>query len=155
MKCKLTIDGNYPCPADALEFLPVCRMHFDLMFEAAALAKALVSTTEVVVEDPEFCDDCGNEGWRTIPCYINAQRWALMYDKMMYVEGTFGGANAHAWNTLDGKIIDDGSLVAEDRYDLYEAKAFYTSEQVFAHVAAQHGEWRWINDPRGLGKKPE
>ena len=61
--------------------------------ETAILHKVLAQVT------PERCR-----------CYENAQRATLYSEgKMLYHEGTFGGRFAHAWNSINGKIIDISS----------------------------------------------
>ena len=74
--------------------------------ETAILHKVLAQVT------PERCR-----------CYVNAQRASLYSEgKMLYHEGTFGGRLAHAWNSINGKIIDISSrnaiVVSQNAYYL-------------------------------------
>jgi hypothetical protein len=75
--------------------------------ETAILHKVLAQVT------PEQCR-----------CYVNAQRATLYSEgKMLYYEGTFGRRLAHAWNSINGKIIDissrDTIVVSQKAYYLF------------------------------------
>jgi hypothetical protein len=68
-------------------------------------------------------------------CYVNAQRATLYSEgKMLYHEGPFGGRLAHAWNSINGKIIDISSrnaiVVSQNAYYLFVSHRTYTSEEV-------------------------
>ena len=92
------------------------------------------------------------ERWR---CYMNAQRAALYSKgKMLYHEGTFGGRLAHAWNSINGKIIDISSrppiVVPKKAYYLYASHGTYASQEVVRNsVFKNHGAWNWIGEPMG------
>ena len=111
--------------------------------ETAILHKVLAQVT------PERCR-----------CYVNAQRASLYSEgKMLYHEGTFGGRLAHAWNSINGKIIDISSrnaiVVSQNAYYLFESHGTYTPEEVVRNsVFKNHGVWNWIGEPIGAVLKP-
>jgi hypothetical protein len=111
--------------------------------ETAILHKVLAQVT------PERCR-----------CYENAQRATLCSEgKMLYHEGTFGGRLAHAWNSINGKIIDISSrnaiVVPQKAYRLFVSHGTYTSEEVARNsVFKNHGVWNWIGEPIGAVLKP-
>jgi hypothetical protein len=111
--------------------------------ETAILHKVLAQVT------PERCR-----------CYVNAQRASLYSEgKMLYHEGTFGGRLAHAWNSINGKIIDISSrnaiVVSQNAYYLFVSHGTYTSEEVVRNsVFKNHGVWNWIGEPIGAVLKP-
>lgn len=91
---------------------------------------------------------------------MKAQRATLYSEgKMLYHEGTFGGRLAHAWNSINGKIIDISSsttiVVPPKAYYLYASHEIYTSEEVVRNsVFKNHGAWNWIGEPIGAVLKP-
>lgn len=111
--------------------------------ETAILHKVLAQVT------PERCR-----------CYVNAQRASLYSEgKMLYHEGTFGGRLAHAWNSINGKIIDISSrnaiVVSQNAYYLFVSHGTYTPEEVVRNsVFKNHGVWNWIGEPIGAVLKP-
>jgi hypothetical protein len=111
--------------------------------ETAILHKVLAQVT------PEQCR-----------CYVNAQRATLYSEgKMLYHEGTFGGRLAHAWNSINGKILDissrDTIVVSQKAYYLFVSHGTYTSEEVVRNsVFKNHGVWNWIGEPIGAVLKP-
>ena len=111
--------------------------------ETAILHKVLAQVT------PEQCR-----------CYVNAQRATLYSEgKMLYYEGTFGGRLAHAWNSINGKIIDissrDTIVVSQKAYYLFVSHGTCTSEEVVRNsVFKNHGVWNWIGEPIGAVLKP-
>ena len=75
-------------------------------------------------------------------CYENAQRASLYSEgKMLYHEGTFGGRLAHAWNSINGKIIDISSrnaiVVSQKAYRLFVSHGTYTSGRSGAQFGFQ------------------
>jgi hypothetical protein len=111
--------------------------------ETAILHKVLAQVT------PERCR-----------CYENSQRATLCSEgKMLYHEGTFGGRLAHAWNSINGKIIDissrDAIVVPQKAYYLFVSHGTYTSEEVVRNsVFKNHEVWNWIGEPIGAVLKP-
>jgi hypothetical protein len=90
-------------------------------------------------------------------CFVNAQRMTLYSDgRFLYHEGTFGvTCMAHAWNTINGKIIDVscslGAVIREDCYSLYKAVGTFTVNDVVANSIKNRLMWNWILEPETLG----
>jgi hypothetical protein len=90
-------------------------------------------------------------------CYVNAQRATLYSDgKLLYHEGTFNGRFAHAWNSINGKIIDISSSIAsvivvpKEAYALYAGCRTCTVNEVMQNATVKnHGAWDWIGEPVG------
>ena len=65
----------------------------------------------------------------------------------------------HAWNSINGKIIDISSrnaiVVSQNAYYLFVSNGTYTSEEVVRNsVFKNHGLWNWIGEPIGAVLKP-
>jgi len=100
-------------------------------------------------------------------CYVTAQRVALTSDRaqgirIRYHEGTFGRLHdgirrAHAWNTINGEIIDltmkgnSPVVVPQDCYYLYESKFSLTRKEVVKRLLARQSIFDWFGDAQAYG----
>lgn len=107
------------------------------------------------------------KNWGVIPqhCFANAQRAALVPSnhgyEMLYHEGFFHaplGRMKHAWNTLNGKLVDVSSSVPMERLHevahLYETTGTYTPyEVVMKQIENNQMMIFWLNDPDPTNEK--
>jgi hypothetical protein len=93
--------------------------------------------------------------WRTENgeglCWLTGQRATLYEARLMYHEGYVRKGNElmhHAWNTLNGKLVDIQSpfpFREMHRYaKFYQTDKSYTPEQVRTAMLAQ-GCWKWMD----------
>jgi hypothetical protein len=86
--------------------------------------------------------------------FVNAQRMCIYFSahtpdgsEMLYVEGTLDGM-PHAWNTLDGKIVDLGvnrtHVVSEKDCARYEPFGSYTWMDCITNSQRMGGKWWWM-----------
>jgi len=78
--------------------------------------------------------------------------YALQRRQDALLKGTFGGRLAHAWNSINGKIIDissrDTIVVSQKAYYLFVSHGTCTTEEVVRNsVFKNHGVWNWIAEP--------
>src|SRR6266550_8902391 len=84
-------------------------------------------------------------------CFVNAQRVTMYAEsgEFLYHEGTMCGG-AHAWNTINGKIIDISNdyatVIPKEAYHLYEVKRTYTANEVLKELT-DRGCFSWLSDP--------
>ena len=106
--------------------------------------------------------------WGVIPhyCFVNAQRVALVPSnhgyEMLYHEGFFHapqGRMKHAWNTLNGKLVDVSSSVPMESLHevahLYEITGTYTAHEIVKKRIENNSMTMilWLNDPDPQNKK--
>lgn len=91
-------------------------------------------------------------------CYVNAQRLAMYCegDEILYHEGTFGGCLAHAWNSINGKLLDISSgveqIVPSECYHMYVPHGTYTKRDIVANNIKNGTQWNWLGDPETMGE---
>lgn len=94
-------------------------------------------------------------------CHVNSQRMAYHCESgdILYHEGTFNGNMAHAWNSINGKLIDiSGSfeqIVEPECYHLFVAHGTYTRDDIFEKLTKVKFEWSWFGDPQTMGNLHE
>jgi hypothetical protein len=100
-------------------------------------------------------------------CYATAQQVVLHSPKGMtvrYHEGIFGrlhshgcGGHAHAWNTVNGKIIDltmkgkEPVLIPKNCYYLYKSK-FSLSKKEWLEAFLDRQVYDWFGNPLEYGE---
>jgi hypothetical protein len=97
-----------------------------------------------------------NEGWVKRCCFMNAQRAALAADGcLLYHEGHVTGTQEadadgrmhHAWNTINGKLVDFSSPLHFDQQHMvaeyYTADYTFTLKEILA-AFCKRGNWNWV-----------
>jgi hypothetical protein len=101
-----------------------------------------------------------NEGWVARHCWLNGQRATMCDERLLYHEGYIvgipmedadrDGRFRHAWNTLNGKLVDFSSpLKFEDQHSVaeyYKADHTSTKREVLAASLARSLRWSWIKE---------
>jgi hypothetical protein len=121
-------------------------------------AKTLTKKELTICREVERCVTEENEGWVERACFMNAQRAALAADGcLLYHEGHVTGAQEadadgrmrHAWNTLNGKLVDFSSPLHFDRQrcvaEYYTADHTFTKKEVLAGFIKRGCVWEWMS----------
>jgi hypothetical protein len=98
-------------------------------------------------------------------CWLIGQRATNIDSRLLYHEGYFIKSNsrmAHAWNTLNGKIIDFAAPVftgakGAARFvtfppKFYKSKHTYSCEDIWDALSKRKGMWNWISDVQNADK---
>ena len=93
-------------------------------------------------------------------CWLTAQRATLYEPRLMYHEGYFRKSDHlmhHAWNTLNGKLVDLQTDLHFHNMHLgvrkYHTEKSYTSAQVNEVFLSRKLMWNWIDESAPATKK--
>jgi hypothetical protein len=92
-------------------------------------------------------------------CWLTGQRATLYESRLMYHEGYFRKPNElmrHAWNTLNGKLVDIQSPFHFD--EMHLAAKFYQTDKSYTHTQVgramlARGGWDWMDKTAPATKK--
>ena len=91
-------------------------------------------------------------GFQDNYCWLNGQRAAMCDDRLLYHEGLFrkpfSEGMAHAWNSINGKIVDFSLSAFHEKMHryakYYETENAYTKKQVTDAFIARKCQWDWM-----------